>query len=307
MNPFDRLPVEIPNVIIGYTADWFALNSLLEVSPKVAGIFDLSDQEAIRLTESILANNSITTFRLHRLYRMSARLRDPSFTCASLAEFISQDHTGPLYEASVSRTTLRDMVKIASTLQQWACACLTTFLDRTRAVTFKRWARDPGRQGIRGTCIYQPRDVGPPSWVEEYRIYRALWNLQLYADILRTGRRMNWETDGALKNFALWGDVPEDFILEQEARSVAECIQDILLNGSQKATSAPGNHFAILEPVALVLNESFPTYLHSLTWTPPEQPDIPASDDVWKRGFGAVTYNPLDLFWEHSETGILIE
>ncbi|GAD98561.1 hypothetical protein PVAR5_7258 [Paecilomyces variotii No. 5] len=302
MDPFDRLPVEIINIIIEYTADWFALNSLLEVSPKVTAIFDYSDQEAIRFTESALANNSITRHRLHRLYRMSARLRDPSLTCDNLAEFISRDHAEPFHspseEASVSRTTLRNMVKTASTLQQWACACLTTFLGRTRAVTFRRWTRDTVKQRIAGTCIYQPRDAGSPSWVEEYRVYRALWNLQYYADILRAGRRMNWETVGASRNFALWGaDVPEDFILEQEALSVAECIRDILFNDSKKTISASGDHLAILESVALVLDDSFPICLRPPTWAPPEQPDVSASDDVWKRGFLAVTYNPLNLFW----------
>lgn len=129
---------------------------------------------------------------------MSARLRDPSFTYASLAEFISQDHAQPFsYEASVSRTTLRDMVKTASTLQQWACAIFTTFLDRTRDITFRRYEPSPENgDWLLGTCIYQPRDVGSPSWIEEYRVYRALWHLKLYADIQRVGCRMKWNNEG---------------------------------------------------------------------------------------------------------------
>jgi len=62
------------------------------------------------------------------------------------------------------------------------------------AVQPRRWEVKPESWGISvsGTVPYEAQDVGPPSWVEEYRVYRALWHLQLYSDLLDAGDSLNW-------------------------------------------------------------------------------------------------------------------
>ena len=75
---------------------------------------------------------------------------------------------------------LREMLLVAANIQRLTCACLSTLLTYVRKVQPRCWKgiRGPGvLQAQEGTELYQPRDASPPSWTEEYRVYRALWHL----------------------------------------------------------------------------------------------------------------------------------
>ncbi|KAJ9293068.1 hypothetical protein DTO271G3_8203 [Paecilomyces variotii] len=124
--------------------------------------------------------------------------------------------------------------------------------------------------------------------------------------MLRASSRLNWNNKDQLRDFSVWGDIPHDFVFEEEVRSVAECIQNILYDASQKTISISQDGLAVLESVALASDNSFPIYLHFSAWAPQAQPDIPASgdlandllNDVWKRSVNAVIRNnPLDTLW----------
>lgn len=75
---------------------------------------------------------------------------------------------------------LREMLLVAANIQLLTCACLSILLTYVRKVQSRCWKgiRGPGvLQAQEGTELYQPRDASPPSWTEEYRVYRALWHL----------------------------------------------------------------------------------------------------------------------------------
>ncbi|RAH83202.1 hypothetical protein BO86DRAFT_408734 [Aspergillus japonicus CBS 114.51] len=248
MDPLSALPHELLSSISEEAADWVGLDSLIRVSPRIAALFILeggSDQahpDAIYLVENILRTNSMMSHRLHRFFRMCADLRSPTFSSGcnlTLAEFMAQDYSSPLSPTSVTGTVLRDMVRVAANIQRLACACLTTFLARTRAVQPIGYGRDAAGK-LKGGEPYPAQEAGPPSWAEEYRVYRALWHLQLYSDVWNVSHQLDWPISELhlylrVSDFSVPSSRPQRGPTQEgeptgdEMRAVSECLQDICL------------------------------------------------------------------------------
>ncbi|TPR10572.1 amino acid adenylation domain protein [Aspergillus niger] len=231
MEALDRIPYELLSIINAYAADWVSLESLLQDSPRVGEIFSSdantkADYEAVHLVESILQENPVMRHELHCHFRMALKLRQPSLKSSSLTDFISQDHSSSLMTStsSICPGKLEEMVSVAANIQRLACACLTTLLGRVRKVQPRCWKR----RASDGTEPYQPREAGSPTWIEEYRVYRALWNLQLYADLSTAGKRLGWLHDD-LENWWFghmrWDEVP--VMVGEEVRTVSECLETL--------------------------------------------------------------------------------
>lgn len=82
MEALDKLPSELLFSINAHAADWVGLESLLQVSSPIRELFtgdanDVADPEAIRLVESILEENPIMRYELHRSFRMAYPQRFP--------------------------------------------------------------------------------------------------------------------------------------------------------------------------------------------------------------------------------------
>ncbi|PYI34205.1 hypothetical protein BP00DRAFT_423196 [Aspergillus indologenus CBS 114.80] len=246
MDPFSAIPHELLSSISEEAADWVGLDSLIRVSPRIAALFipeggsDQAHPDAIYLVENILRTNSMVSHRLHRFFRMCADLRSPTFSSGcnlTLAEFMAQEYSSPLSPTSVTGTALRDMVRVAANIQRLACACLTTFLARTRAVQPIGYGKDAAGK-LKGGEPYPAREAGPPSWVEEYRIYRALWHLQLHSDVWNVSPQLDWSISELQLHLRISGcRVPtqkskkgvtgESEPTGDEMRAVSECLQDI--------------------------------------------------------------------------------
>lgn len=96
--------------------------------------------------------------------------------------------------------------------------------------------------------------------------------------------------------------MPHAFIINEETRSVAECIECIIHYGGRKTPSVSGDDLEILASAASILDNPVPMCLRFPVWTPPAQPDsaVPkdSSYDVWRLGTNAATRgNPLHYFW----------
>ncbi|RAH48670.1 uncharacterized protein BO95DRAFT_440160 [Aspergillus brunneoviolaceus CBS 621.78] len=246
MDPFSTLPHELLSSISEDAADWVGLDSLIRVSPRIAALFtpeggsDQAHSDAIYLVENILRTNPMMSHQLHRFFRMCADLRSLPFTSGcnlTLAEFMAQDYSSPLSPTSVTGTVLRDMVRVAANIQRLACACLTTFLARTRAVQPIGYGRDAAGR-LKGEEPYPPQEAGPPSWAEEYRVYRALWHLQLYSDVWKVVPQIGWSLSELhlylrVSDFDIPSERPERGPTQDgdptgdEMRAVSECLQDI--------------------------------------------------------------------------------
>ncbi|KAJ5632140.1 hypothetical protein N7490_008479 [Penicillium lividum] len=315
MASLDRLPYELLSSINGYAADWVGLESLLQISPQVRKLFagdfnNKADPEAIRLVESILEKNTIMSHELHCYFRMTMELRQPSLADKSIAEFMARDYSLSLMTSSSSttRAILQEMVIVAANIQRLACTCLTTLLTRLRKVQPRRWevhyTPDSDVPLLTGTTPYESRDAGPPSWIEEYRVYRALWHLQLCSDLLVVADRLGWAQSDLeyLRSHHMDLDqlpgIPADEIL-----SVKECLED-LSSADTDYTTRPSvesnsSDMALIKklPIATQLSCKFDV------WSPPLAPTLSDYDaagilrDIWGRGTGMTNRNSIGNLW----------
>ncbi|RAH54599.1 hypothetical protein BO85DRAFT_522529 [Aspergillus piperis CBS 112811] len=304
----NKFPYELLSIINSYAADWVGFESLLEVSPQLKELFSddsdtKADIEAVGLVESILQQNPVMRYELHSLFRMVLKLRQPSMANVSLAEFMAQDHSSSLMVSfpSVSRVMLKELVGIAANIQRLACACLTTFLHRVRMVQPRCWVEDKEE----GTEPYQPREAGPSSWIEEYRVYRALWHLQLYSDLSIAGRRLNWpqcDLEDWWFEQMKWDQVP--VVLGEEVLAISECLEALdgvcpTLHTTKGMATRFYNEKHLFEihlisqlPNARQLRHEFDT------WAPPSPPKIADAEetsrmDVWGQGVTSIHRNRM--------------
>ncbi|KAJ5175658.1 uncharacterized protein N7482_001535 [Penicillium canariense] len=310
MQTLDKIPSELLFSINALAADWVGLESLMQVSPPIGGLYagdanTAADPEAIRLIESILGENPIMRHELHCLFRMALKLRQPCLVDTSLAEFIARDHSSSFMEtpSSISSAVLKEMVIVAANIQRLACACLTTLLTCVRKVKPRRWKgiREPSLlKNQEPTEPYQPRDAGPPSWIEEYRVYRALWRLQLYSDLSIAGARLNWPHSD-LENWRIestdWNSVPP--VMREELRTISECLETLCevdpilrTTKSQVTSTNDGIHLISQLPNASRLRCKFDT------WAPPSPPTIPDYEegipmDFWGQGLVSIRWNRM--------------
>ncbi|RAL10482.1 uncharacterized protein BO97DRAFT_416011 [Aspergillus homomorphus CBS 101889] len=304
MDPFSTLPYELLSSISEEAADWAGLDSLIQVSPRIAALFtpeeglDQAHPDAINLVENILRTNPVMSYQLHQFFRICADLRRPSFSSGcnlTLAEFMAQDYLSPLSPTSITGTILRDMVRVAANIQRLACACLTTFLARVRAVQPRSYGRDTAGK-LKGGEPYPQREAGPPSWVEEYRVYRALWHLQLYSDVWNVSLQLDWPINELhlylrTSGFPVPTEKPKKGVIRggeptgDEMRAVSECLQDICThpNLSDPLVAAADTfylRFWLELPNALSLGRHDSLICDFRAWSPPPLP--PSEEDTCK-------------------------
>ncbi|KAF9768655.1 hypothetical protein IL306_014005 [Fusarium sp. DS 682] len=130
---------------------------------------------------------------------------------------------GCLSTAMPSVTALRSVVATTHQISGLAQACLTSFLDRLRGPDFRpqhlanpedRYDRFHKRgpngeyieawdQVFKGTPV-KVVDAGQPTWVEEMRVVRALWYIQIVGEMHRQVDCLDWPAEDieGLKNMS---------------------------------------------------------------------------------------------------------
>ncbi|GLA71921.1 hypothetical protein AtubIFM55763_002428 [Aspergillus tubingensis] len=247
MDPLSKLPYELFSLILDYTADWITLESLIQISPPLHDLFTTSaapstspkkqsrrsartsskaHREAIRIVKCTLKNNPIMSVQLRRHFHIITKLRQFSSqpavrrTICYTTLLLGEDDPSLSFDSPPAHTTLLEMITLAANIQRLACACLSTLLTRLRSVHPHRWTKE---DLYSKTCAstetetgpYKLHDVGPPSWLEEYRIYRTLWFLQLRYEMLCVGKKLRLFTDTRLRRMQ---DDYTDVITEDEAK-----------------------------------------------------------------------------------------
>lgn len=309
-----QLPIEILSIINTYTADWVGLENLCQVFPQVADLFagdanSKADLGAIRLVESILKENPIMSHELHRHFRMIMKLQQPSLADSNITIFMDRDYSlsSMACSLSITRGMLQEIVATAANIQRLACACLAALLTRLRKVQPRRWVVHMYPENnccrVTGTVPYEQRDAGPPSWIEEYRVYRALWHLQLHCDLLIVAERLKWPQTDYEK---LWADDMDwnEFVpMASEVHSVSECLERLFRDniGSTTKLSVESNSNDI------VLITKIPNATHLPrefdVWSPPSPTIIlhrssPSTlHDIWGRAIDRTQRNRMTAFW----------
>ncbi|KAJ5794858.1 hypothetical protein N7457_001457 [Penicillium paradoxum] len=181
MDPFKQLPAELIYEIIQYISDFVSLENLMAATPQVKDIFRANHHAILERT---ISSNSITSISdIRDLFRNIASIHCPSTHCSNLEEYMHLAHAESTPDSVLpNQTTTLDlslqMLHIAAQIQRLACLCLSTMRRNfVTAVTSADTLFSPDQ--VRNTAE-------PFSWIEEYRVHWALWNLRHYSDLRKT-------------------------------------------------------------------------------------------------------------------------
>ena len=197
-DPFTTLPAPLPLLIIEKIEHLPTLHHLLQASPTVSFIFS---RDYARIIEGIVSKYSAW---VQGLISIILKLREGDRE--SLVELTGSDkrlewflqanlpseNLPPQYKQNTptSLYSARGLLRTADTIQKLANRFLETHLRRTHAVMSlysigQRQKAILDRSGA--TTNDTPAEFShfaTPSWLEEQRVLKSLWRLQLYIDVL---------------------------------------------------------------------------------------------------------------------------
>ena len=253
-DPFSTLPAPLPLIILKAIEDLSTLNYLLQSSPAANVIFERYYSE---ITEAVLCNfvpqlqqllRTVVIIRSDRS-NISDELDSPEALDKFVATRALNNDAGaqPLSTATVSLLAVRSLTSYASHVQEVSVSFFEELLDRVNGIKPSylldqlQDLRDYRGRLPKGRP-YEPLKCCHPSWVEEQRVYRALWRLQLYFDLVRITRPSPGVTSQVwdlLKNegpYRVWGKLKHFWELD-EMDSVYRFLSDCL-----DATTMPSTH-----------------------------------------------------------------
>ncbi|KAJ5333799.1 uncharacterized protein N7506_007582 [Penicillium brevicompactum] len=194
MDPFKLFPVEIVLLVLSFVTDFVGLESLILSSPWVRAVFEAHPR---RIIMSIVRLNPITAMSeiQAQLWR-SALIHRPSVHCTDLDSFLRLCpdtrtgpylHLAPATDALPEQTSVEQifrLITVAARIQRLACMCM--FAMHRNFISAVGDAFGPT----------SARRAGEPIvWLEEYRVYWALWQLENYAALCKAARsRWSWST-----------------------------------------------------------------------------------------------------------------
>ena len=205
MDFFSTLPAPLPLMIMEAIEDLPSLHRLIQTSSSAATVFKRNPGT---IMETILSYYPAELQRLLYLilnFRSGGNTttRDQSQRARSVDRFLDGTFMRELQPnsadtnlpstASFSIVATMSLVKDADHIQQLAHSFLEIHLARSARIEpyyqldpfYHYHASYPKQPPV---CRrYKPMDSGQPSWIEEQRVLRALWRLQLYFDLLTLG------------------------------------------------------------------------------------------------------------------------
>jgi len=194
MDPFSKLPLRIALSIAKLSPDLDSLRRLICASPTMASLFNELGAE---ITDAVLSATLSPV--LQPIFRFVVLVR--SNTVPSLCDLkVFLDSYVYTYEASsesqlnVAPQILRELLAISGQIQRLACICMMEMHERF--LTYQpshlldphfKWDMTELKKDTPITFPtgrrYTPLDGGPFSWLEQQRVVRGFWCLQLFLDI----------------------------------------------------------------------------------------------------------------------------
>ena len=196
-DPFATLPAPLPLMIFEALEDLSTAHCLLQASPAANATFE---ECYCKITEAILCK---FVPKLQQLLRRIIIIRSDALSIKDdlvsprnldnfLATCVLDKNFGatPLSTATVSLSAVRSFISSARHIQEVSASFFEEFLSRVNNIKPSyllnqsyRYSRKYPRVLPEGRT-YEPVKCGPPSWVEEQRVHRALWRLELYFNLV---------------------------------------------------------------------------------------------------------------------------
>jgi len=216
----ETLPPELLSPILAYLLDLESLDNYLRASPAAFRVFN--DKNISAKTFEAILENGVTHRFSSALIRIIALTRAGSLpsivrTYRGFENFVVDEATPypnkkllitPDWEhppislpSDISPSILRGILVTNRRIQRLAFGCLDFYLARFRSLrpfhsagfSFNNpfageeedeFRLSPWSKKVDNVELYYPvRDIGPPSWLEQQRVIRMLWRIQLASDI----------------------------------------------------------------------------------------------------------------------------
>jgi hypothetical protein len=268
MDPFQTLPFEVMESILKLITDLPTLHSLHNASPHVAYLL----HEGVNLSvffETILAHSPQqirslirTIVHLHTYPINSNNNPLPKDYDTFTNPFDHRFHRGQIIPRgygdivlpkATPPSVLCRILGLSRRVHQLTHACLHSMISRCNALQPQRLA-DPRFIFDRSSSVdflmkklqraegepIQPVDCGPPCWIEEQRVARAVWRLVLFhelQDAVVTRRLLRWSIADvkrlqSLEADEFWASFLYLDVDGHELKTVLEWIIDNVSNGS---------------------------------------------------------------------------
>jgi len=249
----ESLAPELLFPILAHLPDLESLDSLLRASPAAFQVFN---SRAIAIVEAIFSSG-VTHEYTCALIRIVAKIRSKrlphqAHDWISLTNLVRHETTPhrydpPMWElppTTLSRTpitVMRGLIATNRKIGRLSIGCLSYYLHKFKPVRpshptdkdFKFESINNPDEPYIGSWQLKPaetpfpvRDIGPPTWVEQQRVLRAFWRLQLYnelvsalndSSIIWAGDRLMWlKVMANLDRLMMFYDVPTYNLLGQD-------------------------------------------------------------------------------------------
>lgn len=208
---FERLAPELLLHILTHLPDLESLDNLLRASPAASRLFDVYGVEIFEgvLSSSVPYGHTCALIRIVALVRSSSL---PPLACdlISFRNFVRHESTSHRYNpplwtlpspilSDVSVTVLRGLLATHRKIVCLTISCLKFYLNRFKPLrpshlvdTKFHFESDyygpdghyvPSWQQTPAERPFPVHDIGPPTWVEEQRVLRAFWRVQLFREL----------------------------------------------------------------------------------------------------------------------------
>lgn len=208
----ENLASELALLIASQIPDLVTLDSLLRASPVFFRVFE---ENAVNMTESVLSFGH-THRHIQFIIRSAALIRSSKVPAPNLDHFMSWATGRAMYKGFKSLKStispyhlakdttpivLRQILATNRKITSLALDCLQFYLARFRTLkpdhpidknfALGGYRRTKKVQGKR----FLAKEPGPPEWVEEQRVIRAFWRVQLVYDLKQSASSLPWPED----------------------------------------------------------------------------------------------------------------
>ncbi|KAJ5414664.1 hypothetical protein N7509_001291 [Penicillium cosmopolitanum] len=200
---FRTLPVELMIEILQYIDDFYSVVSLTKASPhaeSVCATYALPILNRLTKWHSLFHcpysyRSQCVPMPIRGIFRcLALMLSEPPSNIESVKRHFQYTQDCPWSVVPIPLCPKRaakvafELIRIAGRIQRLACMCLLTMVGSLHCAVSSSKLLGPDRA----------TQFIPFSWVEEYRVYQALWNLQLYSTYLHyTQEKWGWSTQEA--------------------------------------------------------------------------------------------------------------
>ena len=276
MDPFQNLPEEIILPILRQL-DFLGLYAIMSHSPRARLVVDLN---LFSLTDDLLSACSTTSVDNYRWFYCTVLIHLPSpSSCYKTVDDLHSHRDNIIslksLRSSQNEESLRyaiyTAIRTASQIQHLACACLWKLQHKFKAairpaLDFRSRFEDSHDWNL--PTDWENIVLSPPSWIEDFRVHRSLWCLQVFIDLRRAAGPEVIVSEDSASGSVAWGGWNWDTDKMDKIDDFVHCLRAFRLFDPDSVIRARDRE---ISSVADTLEELGAVCLH----VPPEEESLP--------------------------------